>query len=300
MSHHLTVVGAASSAGAYGPGQETAPAAFRQHGLFTALHDAGLEVTDVGDVVHEVFRQDPDHPEGRNPETVARVARTVADAVDGPLERGERVLVLGGDCTVEIGTVAGARRSADRVGLVYIDYDADLHVPETGEGALDWMGVGHLLGLPGAVPQIAGLGDRTPLLAPEEVLFLAADNVTAPERVTVERLGLQRVSVQECRTDPDSVVARVAEWTEHLDRIVVHVDIDVLDARLFRIAENTREIDGLDVDTLERLLVGVCGIEKTAAVTICEVNPANATDPQAQFARLVTMLTSALTPPSTH
>lgn len=60
--------------------------------------------------------------------------------------------------------------------------------------------------------------------------------------------------------------------------------------------ENAREIDGLDVGTLERLLVGLCRIEKTAALTICEVNPGHAADPAAQFARLITMLTTALTP----
>ena len=59
------------------------------------------------------------------------------------------MLVLGGDCTVELGTVAGAIRSGTTVGLAYIDLDADLNTPETGDGILDWMGVAHLLDVPG-------------------------------------------------------------------------------------------------------------------------------------------------------
>jgi hypothetical protein len=39
---------------------------------------------------------------------------------------------------VELGTVAGALRASQSVGLVYIDLDADLKVPATGEGAIDW------------------------------------------------------------------------------------------------------------------------------------------------------------------
>ncbi len=46
-----------------------------------------------------------------------------------------------------IGTVAGHIASSDGVGLVYFDLHADLNIPSSvPPGALDWMGLAHMLG----------------------------------------------------------------------------------------------------------------------------------------------------------
>jgi arginase family enzyme len=69
---------------------------------------------------------------------------------------------LGGDCTVGVGTVAGALAAGGAPpGLVYFDMHADLNTPETVEtGTLDWMGMAHMLGLPGTVPELAAALQR--------------------------------------------------------------------------------------------------------------------------------------------
>ena len=64
------------------------------------------------------------------------------------LAAGELALVLGGDCTVGLGTRRRARCPASgRLGLVYLDMHGDLNTPDSvPDGALDWMGVAHMLG----------------------------------------------------------------------------------------------------------------------------------------------------------
>jgi arginase len=99
---------------------------------------------------------------------------SVAAAVSDAYTRGEDVLVLGGDCTVELGTVAGALADGSSVGLIYIDLDGDLNTPATGDGVLDWMGLAHILGIDGVEPRLADAGSRTPLLPPQAVYLLAA------------------------------------------------------------------------------------------------------------------------------
>ena len=62
------------------------------------------------------------------------------------MAQGSAILVLGGDCTIELGTVAQAFGETPDAGLVYIDYDTDMNTPSSvDDGALDWMGVAHLL-----------------------------------------------------------------------------------------------------------------------------------------------------------
>jgi arginase len=117
-------------------GQEKAPAAFRRHGLVSALLESGLRPNDRGDVPGFRWRPDPQRPKAMNLDAVRRTAAAVADRVGQALADGESVLVLGGDCTVELGTVAGALRDQHSVGLIYIDLDVDLNAPETSDGAI--------------------------------------------------------------------------------------------------------------------------------------------------------------------
>ena len=114
MAYDVCVIGAPSSAGAYAPGQEKAPAAFRRHGLIAALREGGLRVDDLGDVAGFRWRPDLDNPKAMNVGAAAAVARAVADKVAEAVETAGRVLVLGGDCTVELGT---GRRSGEEFDL---------------------------------------------------------------------------------------------------------------------------------------------------------------------------------------
>jgi arginase len=137
---------------------------------------------------------------------------------------GSNVLVLGGDCTVELGTVAGASRATPDVGLVYIDYDTDMNTPSSvDDGALDWMGVAHLLGLPDTVPALAGVGPRTPLLRPDQVLLFANGSSTDFERRTIDELGLEEVTLAQVASDPAGSARDVAErWARRFERLLVH------------------------------------------------------------------------------
>lgn len=167
MSSRLSVIGAPSSAGAYAPGQEKAPAALRAIGLMELLSARGITVDDRGDVSGFRWRPDKTNPRAMNASIAATVAKATAERVASALATDAAALVLGGDCTVELGTVAGALLGTQCVGVVYIDLDTDLNTPEsTKDGALDWMGVAHMLGVKGTLPELVALGppcaDATP------------------------------------------------------------------------------------------------------------------------------------------
>lgn len=292
----LHIVAAATSAGAYGPGQEQAPASFRRHGLLQALSTTGRVVIDLGDVAQAVFRPDPDHPSAANVQTVAQVCRAVARSVARSLDQGALALVLGGDCTISLGTVAGALEGSDSVGLIYIDGDTDLNTPLTGDGILDWMGAGHLLGLPGADVGLTTLARRSPMLEPTALRFVAADNANDAEQGVVDELQLQRYPVATCLADPQSVLESLATWAADFERVLVHVDIDVLDGADFPIADNTRQVPGLSLPVLTELLDGLCHLPQFAALSLCEVNPDHAEDEAAQVSELIATLTTAFRP----
>jgi arginase len=294
MVRTVCLIGAPSSAGAYAPGQEKAPAAFRRHGLASALERAGLRVNDRGDVPGFRWRPDPQRPKAMNLDAVRRTAAAVAEKVEKALADGEAALVLGGDCTVELGTVAGALRNECSAGLVYIDLDVDLNAPETSDGALDWTGVAHLLDLPGTEAGLSGLGPRRPMLAPVDILYFAADNITPVEAEAMQALDLKRVTLAEVKADPVGAARRVVAWGARYDRLLIHLDIDVLSFTDFPIAENVRRCDGLSFDALSAALAPLVAAPNWRGLTVTEINPDHAPDERETFGRLIAMLSKAL------
>jgi arginase len=278
MTGRLDVIGAPSSAGAYAPGQERAPEALRAAGLLASLDERGIAVVDRGDVPGFRWRVDRANPRAMNVEVVAGVARDVADQVAEGLEEGAAILVLGGDCTVELGTVAGASRDAGdagEIGLIYVDLDTDLNTPASvDDGALDWMGLAHLLGLAGTAPILAGVGPRVPLLRPDQVLLFADNNSTAFERGIIEEQGIAEVRLAQMAADPSAAALEVVnDWARRFGCLLVHVDVDVLDYLDMPIAEEMRRNQGLQFAQLVAALKVLVAAPNWAALTICEVNP---------------------------
>jgi arginase len=291
----LTVLGVPTSAGAFAPGQEKAPAALREAGLVAALEARGREVTDLGDSPVWRWRPDREHLRAQNLEAVASIARETADrvaAVDGPL------LVLGGDCSIELGTVAGQLAREESVGLVYLDMHPDLNTPETvTEGTFDWMGMAHALAVEGAAPELTGIGPRTPLLRDDEVLFLAYGPEAARpfELNTMIRRGLAGVPEGDVAADPEGAARRVLEdFASGFDRLLIHFDVDVIDFNDAQLSEEAVRGDGLTLDAAIRALGVLCADERFAALTVTELNPDHADEQGEELRRFVDALAGAL------
>jgi arginase len=294
----VAVIGVPTSAGAFAPGQEQAPAALRDAGLLERLREAGAEVADAGD--REVWRWRPDRG-NRDAQNVAAVAAIVAETARRVGEAaGSRALtlVLGGDCTVGIGTVAGHVGAGGRVGLLYFDAHADLNVPASvREGALDWMGMAHMLGEEGARPELAGVGPRTPLLDPEQVLLFGWDpgQATGHEREAIGRRRIAAIEVDEVAADPEAAAARALGAIEaRCERLLVHFDVDVIDFTDTPLSENWGRNEGLPFETALRALEVLLASPLLAGVTITELNPDHAEEGAGAIDRLVQSLARGL------
>src|SRR5262245_23327156 len=123
----IAVVGVPTAAAARSSGVERAPFALREQGLLAALSADGTRVVNLSDLSLFPFRDDPAHPRARNAEVVACAVRAAADETTRALAEGFMVL-LGGDSTVVVGALAGARAHLGfPTGLIYVDAHADLH-----------------------------------------------------------------------------------------------------------------------------------------------------------------------------
>jgi arginase len=136
------------------------------------------------------------------------------------------------------------------------------------------MGVAHMLGIEGTLPELASLGPRVPMLRPEQVLFFANDNVEPFERRVIEGLGITEVRLADVVANPSGAAQTVAGgWAQQFERLLVHVDLDVLDFVDMPLAENSRRQAGLRFEQLMAALRTLLSAPNWVALTVCELNP---------------------------
>src|SRR5215207_3232272 len=281
MTRHIALIGVPSGAGACGVGQHETPDALRAAGLIEQLNDASVAVTDHGDSPSRPWRPDRANRRAQNLDAVVEQVRTtstrVADALAVP---GRIALVLGGDCTIGIGTVAGARSAVGDVGLLYFDLHADLNTPASvGDGALDWMALAHMLVIGGSEPSLAEATGRVPIIDPDRVVLFGHGRAQATgwERNQIKRLDLARFAVEDVAIDPEAVAADALRLLKsRAERYVIHLDVDVVDFTDAPLSEHTSRNTGLSLGVMLRALKALAAGHSLAAITVTEFNPKNA------------------------
>ena len=295
-------MGVPSSAASYAAGQDLAPAALRSAGLLDQLIASGLQVHDDGDLPHQIWSPDPDHPLAQNAGQATMSVQQLADRLYPLLARGDVALVLGGNCTIALGVVAALRRlGAGTPGLLYVNRHYDLNTPEsTTDGALDWMGLAHALALPGCLDTLAGAFGRRPLLEADQVAWLGVEPriATQWEREQADRLALHVTTSQALAADP-AATALTALRELPAGPLAVHLDVDVLDFIDAPLAENTDcRNTGPALDQVAEALTAAVQDQRMQALSIGELNPTRcAGDPDAlpRFVRSIARILAATT-----
>ena len=277
MNQTIVYAGVPSSLGSYGPGQEKAPQAFREAGFPEMLREEGLTVVDGGDLPVRRWRPDKANPLAQHWKAVVACVQETEVHLSGSVGRGLIPVVIGGNCTIELGVVAASLRMWSSLGLIYLDLHADMNTPvSTTDGALDWMGMAHMLGLEGAIPELARCGPRYPLLSPADVHLVGFDPDVATEW---ERSTLRdRAIAVSCLADVVQCPAGCAEtilskWAAKFERLLVHFDVDVVDFNDLPLAENYSKNKGLSYSHTLELLERLLKSPKFGGLTLAEINP---------------------------
>jgi arginase len=290
----VTLIEAPTSAGGYAPGQEDGPRALLDAGLVERLEAAGVEMRHGGQVKPSRWQPDPDNPRAANAAAVIDRAGQVAALVQSALA-DDTVLVLGGDCTVGIGTVAGLRGRYERLGVVYVDRHADLNVPDsTADGALDWMGVAHMLDIDGTLDGLAALAGTRPMLGPGQTSFLGLGPQSDFETDVIADRGLPVISVASLASDPRRSAQAALSPLAACDALAVHFDVDLVDFLDAPLAENTDRGSAPTLTACAAALSELLVERRVCALTVTEFNPHHGSRDGRTTKRLLQVLIDAL------
>jgi arginase len=213
-----------------------------------------------------------------NPQAIRDYSTLLADAVTAVLGEGEFPVVLGGDCSILLGTMLALRRRG-RYGLLHIDGDADYYQPEVNplNGAASASDLAFATGRgPDVVTDIEGL---RPLVRAEDVVVFASRDAADRERRGCQPLpaGMLVVDRDQVRRLGADAAAREAvgyltrdEGPE--DGFWIHLDADVLDQTIMQAVDDPRP-DGLAWDELVTVLSIAVRSGRAVGLQVAIYNP---------------------------
>lgn len=171
-------------------GHEAGPSALRAAGIVDRIQSIGYEVIDFGDDSVQVSDSDKESPWARDLPAVITALEALKPKIEQAVKSGALALILTGDCSVALATVAAARRYCRNVGLVYMDRDADLHTRATTvSGSVDGMVVSHLTGRGAA--ELVRLWGEPPLVREPDLALLGVDRLDPAEQEVLNRSPLR-------------------------------------------------------------------------------------------------------------
>jgi arginase len=241
------------------PGCAKAPGALRDHGLVARLgaRDAGC---------HTPPRFDPGgwHP-GDGVSQSAEIASysiRLADRIGAIVDAAEFPLVIGGDCSIGLGSALAMRRLGEniggRVGLVYVDAHSDFRHP--GNASVVGAAAGEALALVTGRGQadLAAIEQRRPYMRDGDVVLVGL-RPSDEYRMDLQAGGFAVRAVPDLRANG---AARTAQWARaQLSECIgfwVHLDVDVLDPSVMP-AVDAPDPGGIAYPELELLLRGLVG-----------------------------------------
>jgi len=281
----IALIGAPSSAAAFEPGLEKAPAAIRAAGLVEKLQSAGYEVLDHGDCAPHHFSQDDEHPRARNAAEVVAGLNELRLRAEQAVKSGALLLVLGGECVQAMGVVAAARRYYKHINLLWVDRDADLNTPATTpSGRLDGMVVAHFTGR-GAAELVRFWGEP-PLVREPDITLFGLERIDPPEQDFLNKSPIRRVLAVDIQSVGAAKAAKEALDHLHAEarEFVLHFDTDVIAAEDFG-AVPVPGSGGLRLDEVREALRIFAASKNLLAIDVVEFNPEK--DPDGSKAKLL-------------
>ena len=177
------------------------PSALRIAGIKKAIERMGLRVNEVGVVTAGGFElSDPGDPKLRFMDEVLSVAQQSRSLVAGSLAEGNLPLILGGDHSISIGTVAAVashyRERGERIGVIWVDAHCDLNQGHTSpSGNIHGMSLAVLLGK--GDPRLTELGGAESSVLPENAVVIGAREIDQGEKELIEKAGIRVYAMPE-------------------------------------------------------------------------------------------------------
>jgi arginase len=194
MPERIRIIGVPMDLGASRRGVDMGPSALRVAGLQARLKQLGRQVEDIGNIpVRQPEEQHYGEKNAKYLEEICETCKGLAEIVRKTLDEDFFPLVLGGDHSIAVGTIAGVachfQKQSKRVGMIWLDAHGDMNTPETSpSGNVHGMPLASIMGY--GPSDLTGLGGIQPMVEPRNVAIVGVRDLDSKERRLVKESGV--------------------------------------------------------------------------------------------------------------
>jgi arginase len=229
-------------------------------------------------------------PYAKRIKSILQVNERTAEAIKDTIKSGFIPVVMSGDHSNAIGTIAGIKmaKPKSKLGVVWIDAHADLHTPYTTPS-------GNMHGMPLAASigednkehqahdidkttetfwnQIKNIGKISPKIDPEDIVFISLRDLEKEEKKIIDKYKIKVITTTELRKKGvESIIRYVMRYLYDCTDIYVSFDVDSLDSSISK-GTGTPVSNGLREREAEDLVSKLMQNRKVCCFEVTEVNP---------------------------
>lgn len=264
----------------YGSGKDGAqhgPKKLREYDIVNELSVNGNKVYDLGDLYVPVYSEEDKfnwHGKMKFLKPVLDVNTNLAHTVYCSLTANSFPLVIGGDHSIGLGSIAGSSKYFKEIAVIWVDAHGDINNSETSPS-------GNIHGMPLAASMGVGYTELVNLyyegqkVKPENVYILGARDLDEGEVTLAEDLKLNLYTMDIVRTRGlnvllDEIISKIK--SSNVDGVHLSFDIDALDSDLVP-GTGTRVSEGFSIEESKMILKEILNTELITSMDFVELNP---------------------------
>lgn len=232
MKKKISIIGVPMDLGQSRRGVDMGPSAIRYAGVVERLEKLSYQIHDKGDI--EIGRPGKDEEASDDNlkylKAVVKANTKLAEAVDQVISAGDFPLILGGDHSIAIGTLAGVSKHYQSLGVIWYDAHGDLNTSETSPS-------GNIHGMPLAVSigighaDLKHIGGYSPKIKPENIVIIGARSLDDGEKILIREKGIKVFTMHEIdRMGMAKVMEETVSYLkDKTDGVHLSLDLDGLD-----------------------------------------------------------------------
>ncbi len=277
MKRKIGLIGVPQDLGASRRGVDMGPSAIRIAGIEKHLRKLGYDVLDFGNIhCHDIDEHTENYtmdPRLRFLPYIADTAKHLKQIVETAIEMGLFPIIIGGDHSITIGTMAGMKKlHGGKTGIIWVDAHGDFNTPETTPS-------GNIHGMPFAV--VCGYGDPSlteigpsPSVSLENTVLFGARDLDKGEIDNLKKVGVKVITMSDIDRNGilNSSLEAISHATKNVDYLHVSFDIDVVDPYEAP-GTGTPVKGGLTYREAHLFLEMIADTNKLASFEMVEVNP---------------------------
>lgn len=274
----IAVIGVPIDLGGNRRGVDMGPSALRVAGVTEAIRKLGFDVRDAGDIDVPLPEEcEIGDPRKKYAEDIQDVCQDLCDRVVRVLKDGRVPVVLGGDHSLAMGSIAGVaqyhRERDEKIGLIWFDAHGDMNTPEsTNSGNVHGMPLAHVLGM--GDPLLTEIGGFSPKVHHSNTVLVGIRDLDEREKKLISSSGVRVFTMKDIDRRGVSHVMEEAIQIAARGTAGIHVsfDVDAIDPSVAR-GVGTPKKGGLTYRESHLCLEIVADTDKLTSLDMVEVNP---------------------------